>query len=36
MPEGLLNTLSLDELANPFAYLTSPPHHEVVRRPLRR
>jgi putative heme-binding domain-containing protein len=36
MPEGLLNSLTLDEIADLFAYLTSPPHHEVVRRPLRR
>jgi putative heme-binding domain-containing protein len=36
MPEGLLNTLSLEEIADLFAFLTSPPRHDVVRRPLRR
>ncbi|MEX0679394.1 MAG: HEAT repeat domain-containing protein [Pirellulales bacterium] len=36
MPEGLLNTLTLDEIADLFAYLASPPRHDVVRRPLRR
>jgi putative heme-binding domain-containing protein len=36
MPEGLLNSLTLDEIADLFAYLSNPPRHDVVRRPLRR
>ncbi len=33
MPEGLLNRLTLDEVADLFAYLTSPPREAVARRP---
>ena len=33
MPDGLLNTLSLEEIADLFAYLSSPSRSEVVRRP---
>jgi putative heme-binding domain-containing protein len=36
MPEGLLNTLTLDEIADLFAYLSNPPRHDVVRMPSRR
>ncbi len=33
MPEGLLNTLSLEDIADLFAYLNSPPRQDVVKRP---
>jgi putative heme-binding domain-containing protein len=36
MPQGLLNSLTLDEIADLFAYLSDPPRHDVVRRPTRR
>jgi putative heme-binding domain-containing protein len=36
MPEGLLNDLTLDEVADLFAYLASSPRHDLVRRPTRR
>lgn len=32
MPEGLLNDLTLDEIADLFAFLASPARHEVARR----
>ncbi len=35
MPEGLLNPLSLEEIADLFAYLGAPPRAEVTRRPAR-
>ena len=35
MPEGLLNELTLDEIADLFGYLFSPPREDVVRRPTR-
>ncbi len=35
MPEGLLNPLSIEEIADLFAYLASPPRLEVTRRPAR-
>ncbi len=35
MPEGLLNELTLEEIADLFAYLSSRPRHELVRRPVR-
>ncbi len=35
MPEGLLNELTLDEIADLFAYLAGPPRHDVARRPTR-
>ena len=35
MPEGLLNGLTLEEIADLFAYLASPPRPEVTRRPAR-
>jgi putative heme-binding domain-containing protein len=35
MPEGLLNNLTLEEVSDLFAYLSSQPRHELVRRPLR-
>jgi putative heme-binding domain-containing protein len=35
MPDGLLNTLSIEEIADLFAYLSSPPRVEVTRRPVR-
>ena len=34
MPEGLLNNLTLDEIADLFAFLAGPPRNEVVRRPV--
>jgi putative heme-binding domain-containing protein len=33
MPEGLLNDLTLDEIADLFAFLAGMPRHEVARRP---
>ncbi len=33
MPDGLLNELTLDEIADLFGYLFSPPRKNVVRRP---
>jgi putative heme-binding domain-containing protein len=36
MPEGLLNNLTLDEIADLFAFLSSPPRSDLVRRPLLR
>jgi putative heme-binding domain-containing protein len=36
MPEGLLNALTLEEIADLFAYLSDPPRHDLVRRPIRR
>ena len=35
MPDGLLNALTLDEIADLFAYLAHPPRAEVTRRPAR-
>lgn len=35
MPEGLLNALSLEEVADLFAYLTNAPRAELARRPTR-
>ena len=35
MPEGLLNELTLDEIADLFAYLSGPSRPELVRRPTR-
>ena len=35
MPEGLLNTLSLEDIADLFAYLGAPPHSEITRRPAK-
>ena len=35
MPDGLLNPLSIEEIADLFAYLTSSPRPEVTRRPGR-
>jgi putative heme-binding domain-containing protein len=36
MPDGLLNDLTLEEIADLFAFLSSSPRHDVVRRPTRR
>ena len=33
MPDGLLNSLNLEEIADLFAYLNSPTRSEVTRRP---
>jgi putative heme-binding domain-containing protein len=33
MPEGLLNLLSLEDIADLFAYLGSPPRQDITRRP---
>lgn len=35
MPDGLLNTLSVEDIADLFAYLANPPGEAVVRRPAR-
>lgn len=35
MPEGLLNVLSLEEIVDLFAYLSTPPRSGVARRPAR-
>jgi putative heme-binding domain-containing protein len=35
MPEGLLNALTLEDIADLFAYLGNPPRPEVTRRPTR-
>ena len=35
MPEGLLNSLSLEEIVDLFAFLSTPPRSEVARRPTR-
>ncbi|MBI3836567.1 MAG: HEAT repeat domain-containing protein [Planctomycetia bacterium] len=35
MPEGLLNALSLEDIADLFTYLGNPPRPEVTRRPAR-
>jgi putative membrane-bound dehydrogenase-like protein len=35
MPEGLLNGLTIEEIADLFAYMGSPPRPEVTRRPAR-
>ena len=35
MPEGLLNNLTLEEIADLFAYLSNSPRSEVTRRPAR-
>jgi putative heme-binding domain-containing protein len=35
MPEGLLNSLTLEEIADLFAYLSNSPRSEVTRRPAR-
>jgi len=35
MPEGLLNTLTLEEIADLFAYLANAPRSELTRRPVR-
>jgi putative heme-binding domain-containing protein len=34
MPEGLLNNLTLDEIADLFAFLAGRPQNEIVRRPV--
>ncbi len=36
MPEGLLNDLTLDEVADLFAYLSGPTRHELARRPAKK
>ncbi|HTM54281.1 MAG TPA: HEAT repeat domain-containing protein [Pirellulales bacterium] len=35
MPDGLLNGLTIEEIADLFAYLSSPPRADVTRRPAR-
>jgi putative membrane-bound dehydrogenase-like protein len=35
MPEGLLNTLTIEEIADLFAYMSSAPRSELTRRPAR-
>ena len=35
MPEGLLNPLTLEEIADLFAFLTTPARAELTRRPMR-